>query len=169
MKNKIIIAIASLAAVFTGAAVIAHANPSFFYAPTSTAAATSTVSQIIPGVATTTVLFDSYATGRPYALDSATLFLQTTASSTSSIVNIAYQFSQDSIDWYDNDLVPASSTPSIVQIQGTNSYSWTALNTARNSKAVNLPTPTRYVRAVISAAGANSFIWASIIPKQQSI
>jgi len=173
MNRKLIapLSIFSVALVLLVAGVgifVAHANPSFFMPIQSTAAATSTVSQIIPGTATTTLVFDSMLNGRPYAADSAVLLLQVTASSTSSVVNVAYQYSYNGADWYSDNLFMATTTATM-SATTVNSYTWTLASTATTSKALSAPVPVRYTRAVISASGANSFIWAAFAPKQEAL
>lgn len=145
---------------------IAHANPGFFGIQVSTAVATSTLKQIIPGTATSTLVFDSYGSGQQYVPDSLALLLQATASSTSSTVQVAFQFSQDGIDWYTNN--PFLGTATTTQyINNPFIYQFTAVSTATNTDMLSTPVPTRYVRAVISAVGANSQIWATFVPKKQ--
>lgn len=148
---------------------LAHANPFYLLPTVQTATATSSVSFMNAGNATTTLTLDAYSSGGPKADDRATLFVQNAASSTSSILNIAIQYSQDSIDWYsDNMSVASSSNP--LQIQTANTYTWTAAGTATSSKALVVMTPVRYVRAVFTvpigaAAGA---VWAQFVPEEQS-
>lgn len=131
----------------------------------STAAATTTVAYITPGTATTTLTYDSLFT----ASDQAVLFTQFAASSTSSVLNITAQYSQDGIDWYgDNLLVSTNSTSTPAKsIQIGNTYTWLAAGTATTSKAVFIPTPTRYTRVQYSMTGANGAVWGSMVAKKQ--
>lgn len=131
----------------------------------NTAAATTTVAYITPGTATTTLTYDSLFA----ASDQAVLLTQFAASSTSSVLNITMQYSQDGIDWYgDNLLVSTNSTSTPAKsIQIGNTYTWTAAVTATTSKAIFIPTPTRYTRVQYSMTGAAGAVWGSMVAKKQ--
>jgi len=147
-------------------AKVTLANPSFLGIQTSTAPATSTVSQIVPGSATTTLVFDSYSSGQQYIADTVSFLIQTTASSSAAVTDIRFQFSQDNVDWYDYNpfLVTATTTQ---QIQNPFTYEVRALGTTRDNDLLTIPMPTRYARAVITATGTSSAVWASFIAKKQ--
>lgn len=132
---------------------------------TSTAAATTTASFITAGVSTTTLTYDSLFT----ASDKAVLLTQFAASSTSSVLNIGVQYSQNGIDWFDDELlesVNSTSTP-VKSIQVANTYSWTAVGTATSSKAIYIPTPARFTRVQYSMTGANGAVWGAMVAKKQ--
>lgn len=131
----------------------------------STAAATTTVSYMTAGTATTTLTYDSLYTGS----DSAVLLTQFAASSTSSVLNITVQYSQDGIDWYgDNLMVLTNSTSTPAKsIQIGNTYTWLAASTATTSKAVLIPTPARYSRIQYSMTGAAGAVWGQMVAKKQ--
>ena len=145
---------------------ITLANPYFFGIQNSTAVATTTVSQIVPGSATTTLVFDSNANGQQYIADTVSFLIQTTASSSAAVTNINFQFSQDNIDWYDYNPLLGTAT-STEQIQNPFVYQIRALGTTRDNDLLTIPVPTRYARAVISAVGTSSTVWASFIAKKQ--
>ena len=155
-----------LMAFFIGSLV--QASPSRYLAPITSATATTTVTQLAVGNASTTIAFDSYSNGRPYAFDSATLLLQVTASTSASVINMEYQFSDNNVDWYQNNLALPTATTT-AQIGAYQSYIWTPATTATTTRAFTLPVPTRYVRVVLHALTANSFVYSSIVPKQESI
>lgn len=165
-----------------------HANVGGFPPGAKTATATTTPAVMTPGTGTSTVVYDSYningtneqTTGVVSDTDEAALLVQFTASSTASKLKIAYEYSQDDVDWYQDGITIlfASSTTGIISTNIPNSMSWTFASTsvggagilASNNFATEiLPvvTPTRYVRAVISDTGANAEVWAQFVPKKQ--
>lgn len=160
----------ALVAIFSLAVIarVASANGSYFISPVRTAAATSTLSVVGPGNGTTTLTYDSLALGSTYATDRASLLIQATASSSSSLLGIAVQYSQDGVDWYDNDLAATTSPGSVTNISSANSYQLSGNSTASTSlKAISVPTPTRFVRAVFTSTVATSSIWAQFVPIRQ--
>lgn len=181
--KKIFAALLALCAVgLFGVYGIAKANPSYFTPVVSSATATGTVSYMTPGTATTTLTLDSYyvnSAGTPTKADSAVLLTQFTGSSTSSVLGIALEYSQDGIDWYSDALNSNNSTttPGVWNISTRNAYSWTFSNTqtiggaggtlATTTRAVNIQTPTRFVRAVYSITGANGAIWEQFVPAKE--
>lgn len=173
---RAVIAICAAAlSLFVLFGVTAHAAaPDFNTA--STAAATSTLVYITPGAATTTLIYHSSFTGS----DSAVVLTQLTASSTSSVLNMSVDYAQGGFgidcsatplncDWYSDNLNGSlnSTTTPTKSIQVANSYSWTAASTARTGKAIEVPTPTRYVRVTYSMTGAAGGVWAQIVAKKQ--
>lgn len=148
--------------------------------------ATTSPRYINAGNATSTLSCDSYTLSSnnivPTAMSSAVLLLQYAGSSTSAILNTNIEFSNDNIDWYQNNLLDyMSTTTPIASLNTTESMSWTfssttagggriSNSTATSTRAVSIPVPTRYVRAVFTvpigaAAGA---VWAQIIPKKEA-
>lgn len=171
MKKHIIALIAASVVTLSVflVASFAHANPSFFLSPTSSATATTTVMQISANPAVSqTLVFDSNITGRPYAADTATLLVQATASSSSSIVNITYQYSYNGIDYFGDNLQLGSATTT-QPVNVVNSSVWTPGTTATTSRAFTMPVPTRFVKAIFSATTATSSLYVSIVPKQEAI
>lgn len=146
-------------------APIAKANPLAFLTPVQTATATSSVAYMTSGLATSTLTFDSYAQGQIKATDKGILLLQTVASSTSSVFTIAFQYSQDNIDWY-NDNTTATTTNTNVAVPQV--FSFTATGTATTSRALPVNFPTRYVRVQSSVLGASGAVWQQIVPQRQS-
>lgn len=140
----------------------AKANPSDFNVVKS-AVATTTQVYIASGGNATTSAYDSF-NGDPNASNSGVLFLQFTASSTSSVLGVTFQYSQDGIDWYGDDTGAATST----NINLVNTYSWTAAGTATTSKVITMPTPTRFVRAVYTMTGAAGGVWSSFVVKKET-
>lgn len=203
-QNKLKIGIVGLmaAASLLCVASWAHANSSYFSIYAKTATATSTLVYQTPGTATTTLIYDSYqcqTAGSSYcnttgsnevgtqnfmAADLATLLLQFTASSTSSKLNVALEYSDDGIDWYQAS--PASiplgyaSTTLPVSLTPVPQYVWAFASSTLggagvvstnqiDTRAIPVETPVRYIRAVFTCAlgGANCAVWAEFVPKKQ--
>lgn len=169
----------------------ARANPSFFYRSTSASVATTTLTYITPGLATTTEIYDTGA-GTAGSIDTAILAVQFTGSSSPlSILNIALEYSQggdgldckttpDSCDWYaDRFSAGATSTqtislntPTTYTITFASSSSQGGLGTAskRNLRILEVKTPARYVRAVFSVppGSLNGAVWKEFIGKREA-
>lgn len=147
-----------------------HAQRLQFVPSTQSAVATTTLTFIPIGGSATTSAFDSFAQGQIAAIDQGTFLMQNVASSTSAVVTITTQYSQDGIDWYSDELaLPVTATTTqAYNIGSPVSYIFTAASTATSSKAVRLNFPTRYIREVITAAGAQDGIWYQFIPQRQA-
>jgi hypothetical protein len=183
MKNiKIVIAIFALALLSAVGVTLVHANPSFFYAGAVSASATSTVAYMTPGTGTTTIQYDTYtATGNTQATDRAALALQFTASSTNSTLLINLEYSEDGIDWYQDAITTITATTTRpVLLAPVNQFKWTfasstagigavASTTNRDTRIITIPTPTRYVRALMSLqlGGTNGAVWGKVIPVKE--
>ena len=169
-------------------ALMARANPQFFVKTAPTATATSTISYMTGGTATTTLTFDAYLVDQsktdqnPIALDGLALAIQFHASSAPlTTLKWRYQYSQDNKDWYyeNADLNINASTTNVVadfheyswlQISTSTAYSATGNSTSSLAmKIVDVPTPTRYIRAqfYILPGTTNGGVWAEFIPKKQ--
>lgn len=162
----------------------AQANPSFFPVTTyldGLTSATGTPKFMTPGLATSTLTYDTYTNGNPLKTDSAVLLTRFAASSTNAILNINVEYSYDGIDYYKDSLTSfmGTSTPFLTNIAPVNSFAWqfasstvgvnplTAVTGATSTKAINIVTPTRYVRVVYSLTGAGANIWAQMVPAKQ--
>lgn len=182
--------IAAIVAISFGAASV-YANPSSIATTAQTATATTTLSYMTIGAATTTLVYDSYL-NRPTTADSAIMLVQFTASSTASVLGISYEYTNggpgldclgapNTCDWYrDNTMISVNATTSqAFSVTVPNSYSWTfasssqgggnvAATNNRALKTLTIPTPARYVRAIFTATGTPSAIWAQIGPKKEN-
>lgn len=165
----ILIASVVLIIAFFAMALKAHANPSDLNLSNTTA--TTTVSYLTAAGASTTETYDTYqgGVGDPNASESAVLFTQYAASSSSAILAIRIQYSQNGIDWYDDNLTASTlgTTTQPYNVGVANSFTWAAVNTATSSKAITIPTPTRFVRASYSVTGANAAVYKVIIAKKE--
>lgn len=170
-KNKWIVA--TIAAVvilvaFFAFGINTKANP--LDITTSNTTATTSVVYLTAATNSATYTYDSYANGfaDPNATELAGMLIQTTASSSSSVYSWNYQFSQDGVDWYDDNtsfLATTSATSTVSQREG---YTWIPGVTTRSLKTVMLPaTPTRYIRATFYTTAANGSIWATFVTQKQ--
>lgn len=174
---------------------VAKANPSYFADGVSTAAATSTVTYMTPGTATTTTfVYDAYADGNNEKADAATLGIQFTGSSTASSIKIDFEYAFNNslancqttptaCDWYKDSLLGTNAvvgtttngTLGIVPNSYQLSFSSSTINGAAGSstiatRLITLPTVARYIRAVISMpiGSLNGAVWATIRPSRQN-
>ena len=156
---------------------VAMANPSVFPAPIKSTAATTTPyaylgvtgnASPVAAQATTTAINVYNSTANPSSsnFDKNYLMVQMAASSTSSRLNVRFQFSTDGIDWYDDNLTATSSPTN--DIRTPRSFDWYAQVTATTSKIIEVPTATSYVRAVFTSYTASSTIWYQWGPTRQA-
>lgn len=177
-------------------ATFAFANPFFTGGKSQTATATTSPTFMTPGTATTTLIYDSYEqcgtnqtnTGNLTIPNSLAFMLNGNASSTGTSVNTVFEFSDNyncltgNGDWYQNDIVDASTTFSGQQSVTTgNSYLFAYASTTPGGAAVPAnwtrfqkmmlvqQVPTRFVRAIISlpAGSTNASVWGQFVPKKQ--
>ena len=186
---KKILSVLTILAFFSFAIPVS-ANPMRYVPSASTATATSTVTFMTPGAATTTLAIDSYANGQTAAFDKAILMTQFTGSSTNSVLNIGIEYSMGvagvdctstptACDWYkDNQFNFVNATTSApYSIAVPNSYSWKFASstqggattpTDRALNTVTIPVVARYVRVIYTMATANGAIWGTLVPIRQS-
>ncbi len=177
-KKYILIIIAIILLVGGG---VALANPSFFPASVQSSTATSTPTVLQAPNATSTLLtYDSYyqnVSGITTKTIDATLLIQAAATTTVT-VNLAFEFShgQAGIDciavptgceWYSDSL---SSNPA--SFPGSANLSLTNLrvlpvSNATTSRAISVPTPTRYVRIVGKTNGGPSTVHTILVPNKE--
>jgi ABC-type maltose transport system permease subunit len=163
-------------------ASIAYANPFYNGPRAASATATTTVTYMTPGTATTTVVYDSYekiGTNQKVGGDTTlpnfvAVAVQGVSSSSISVLNIACEYSSDNLDWYQNDLFAATSS-GVMPIAAPSTFSYTFASTTLNgvaygnkfAKIVQCPVPLQYVRAVVTNTGANLSQWTAIYPVKQ--
>jgi hypothetical protein len=172
-------------------ATITFAMPSFFPTNASSATATTTVEYLrfnTTSATSTPLVYDAYgiagtnqiSSGNRYAANKAVLLLQLKASSTATVIKADLEYSMDGVDWYQDNLTASATAGASEAIATPNSYSWTYASTTVGGAAVTgstntgakvlyIDTPTRFVRVIMSVAGANGAIWAAIQPiKEQA-
>lgn len=141
----------------------------------ATSLATTSVTYMGVGTATTTATCNMALAGdATEVFDDAVLTIQFTGSSTASVLNTQIEYSQDSIDWYSDRLTAGATTTQTINIAQPTTYTWNFASTTMagvtgtasvDTNIITVPTPMKYVRAVFTATGANSAIWANFTGK----
>lgn len=181
----------AVALLFLVSAIPAHANSVTFQRAGNTAATTSPVF-MTAGTATSTYYYDA-GVGNNFAADNASFLVQFTGSSTPlSTLNIQFEYSQGAAgfncavtpgacDWYKDSLLVGgiSTTTQAAGLAVSNSYllpmasttlNGVAGNSARTNRIINVPMPTRYVRAVLTLpiGSQNGAAWGEFVGKKQT-
>ena len=124
----------------------------------------------------TTPVLDSWASGTYGALDSATLLVQLTATSTAPTLEWRYEYSQDGIDWYSDDIALTSNASTTVHVRDFAEHMWVFASstggTSSNSialKKLDVETPLRFTRAVfyLLPGSPNAAIFTQWVSKSQ--
>lgn len=173
-----------IAAVILGVALFAtpaFANPFYAAGKARSAVATSTLSYMTPGTATSTVVYDSYEVNGTNQVNQGNLTIPNTiafavqgvGSSTALVINVACEFSEDNLDWYQNEIFLAT-TSNPVNISVPNTFTLTNATSTIGGvafngikKIVTCPVPLRYVRAVTTVTGDKAAVWTALIPTKQ--
>lgn len=165
----------------------AHANPFYTGTKAQSATATTTVSYLTPGTATSTTVYDSYeqyGTNQPNSgnltiPDTVAIVLDGSASSTATTLTATCEFSDNyngttkNGDWYQNEILPATTSNTFIAQPLTYSFTYASstvggvANTPRFQKLVTCPIPTRFVRVVVTDTGAPASLWTEIIPTKE--
>jgi hypothetical protein len=160
-----------LAALGLAAAGIARAMPSSVTFQ-STAVATTTVSYLGNGTATSTyqidnAVFSSGKVANMQSVDSLSLYVQAAASSTATQYTFTPQYSNNNIDWYGMGSQGTASAAGVIAVSTSTAFTWTPGTTATTSMVFNLPVvPTQHERIVVSASGAAGAVYAEITLKK---
>ena len=102
-------------------------------------------------------------------IDHVDMNIQLTGSSTDSVLNWKYEFSDDNIDWFGEDLAQTSSATSISHSSTTLNHTWEPDTTSEVRKNIGIePVASRYMRVVFSTTGANGSVWARFALKKVS-
>lgn len=125
--------------------------------------------------------------------DYAIMLWQVNASSTTSVFTAKLEFAEDTpgtncktaptaCDWYGDKVSVTATTTNPIDISQMVTYQWAFASSTiggigqatgltgyngtnnRSTRAVKIPTPTRYTRAVLYVSGTNGGQWAKIIP-----
>lgn len=170
--TKYLIAIVVIALVAL-TAIQVKANRSYFpkLVTLNGATSTSTLMTVVPATvaASSTFQLDAYEGGTTFAFDSATMLVRQLASSSASVTTITIQYSQDGIDWFQNNLAPTSTENTPNSLTFPQTYTITGASTAASTTlvALGVKTPTRYVRAFFTSGVGTSSIWAQWVPKRE--
>ncbi len=200
MRNKIIglfgLGVLALSAVIVFQPSLVKANPFEFLLEnngTQSPTATTSVTYMTPGTATTTYTYDTYAgsSADPYATNNLALELQLTGSSTpvatsnyaTTTYSIAIEYSNDNLDWYSDNYTPFATTTVNVNpttpITRTITLGYSQLTdgsllatTTPTKRLINVQAPTRYVRAVISIPigtnATNGAVWGQFAGQKET-
>lgn len=172
------------------------ANPSFFLRQNdgiSTTATTTRLGYLTAGTGTTTIYFDSMASGNPYGADSATLLWQFSASSTNSTQDLYVEYAQSgdcittpsSCDWYSATRLATTSPNNLNQVllvarwqfaSTTQGVGAAVATNNRIMREIEIPTPTRYARAmfvipsslIATGVASSSAVWAEFVAKKEN-
>ena len=168
-----------------------NANQSSLFVSPSTFVGTTTTpfySHLRAGAGTTTVYLPANIGGIDGAVDSASLLIQLTATSTPATLKWRYEFSEGFIgancvdtpnvcDWYPESIELGGAASTTVVVRDFKEYSWlyasstagSSNNNNRALKLVSVPTPTRYVRAVfyLPPGSPNAAIFSRFVSKVQ--
>lgn len=163
----------------------ADANP-YQFQVTASGIASTTVTYMSAGTATTTITHDSLQ-GR-FATDKASLLVQLKASSTATTLQWKFEFAHDTpgfdcvatptaCDWFQDNQELTLNATTTVQVRTSKEFSWLFASTTLNSggtsdfgfKLVDMPTPTRYTRAVfyLPVGSTKGSLYAKIVAKKQ--
>lgn len=188
MKNKIAIAAAGALAfgvLCVGGIALAS---SYFSGTVQTASATSTPAYMTPGTATSTLVYNTYtntnvATATPTTsnvskAEKLALVGQFQGSSTAAVLHIAYEYSQDGLDWYQNYLpiggystttqaLTFTAADSIAIPFASSTYNGISTKIDNDRFIVEVPIPTKDVRVVVTLTGANGAFWGQLVPVKQ--
>lgn len=186
---SIAVVLAAVVASLFGFTIPAHANPSYFARSPGTSSATTSPRFMTAGTATTTETFNT-SVGTSQAMNSAVLYLflvgstsvQTSYATTT--YNVALEYSDNGIDWGGDTYIDGGATATTSQVLsftnpntrnvvlgGISTLGGTVLATTTGTvRLMNVPTPTKYVRAVISipAGSTNGAVWAQFIGKREN-
>lgn len=188
--QKIVGAIlAVIGALAIGASVASAA--SFFATTVQTSAATTTPAYMTPGLATTTLTYNTYtnnsiATATPTGTNQAVASVvylagQFTGSSTAATLKVTPEYSNDGIDWYQGySLNSGYSTTSPNQTfvyaasdTVTMPFASTSPGGAAGTQGIDrfllkFQVPTKDVRFVVTLTGANGAFWGQVVPTKQT-
>ncbi len=182
-----------VAAAILAFAVVTKANPLEFLVENTTTgsvtASTTLLGYLSAGTGTSTIPYDTYNFGNAntYASNGLALALQFTGSTTptnsavaTTTYNVTFEYSQDNIDWYsDAYLLRATTTNPLLAatpisttfVLGTQTSGGLKVGSTTPTKfLLNVPAPTRYVRAIITipSGSTNGAVWGLFIGQKQS-
>lgn len=171
----------AIAVIFVSSKSVS-ANPFFFPPTAQTAAATTSPAFLQAATATTSVVYyDSYyqnTLGANTKAVDAALHLRLSATSTSAVFNIVYEYSNGTpgfdcttqptfCEWYQDNYSHSSTAYPVNIATIENMTVISALAAGTTTKSLFLPTPTRYVRVNAKVTGAPGNVWAQIIPNKE--
>ena len=177
MKKIILSTLVLVIAIVVVTTMTVKANRSYGVPPVQTATATTSVDYMR---ATNSVLvLDAYAYS-PTLLNSATLFVQSIASTSNAVQTITIDYSNEgangvnckttpsACDWF-ADALSTTTSASVISLNNSQpTYTITGNDTASTTrKAIGVKTPTRYIRATVATSTALSSVWLQWIPVRE--
>lgn len=142
-----------------------HASPATIQFETS-AAATTTVTYLTSGGASTAFQFDSQTFGSNKVasmipISATSVYLQVAASSSATIYSVTPQWSNNGVDWYGFQQTLGTTATGVQQFAtSTISYLWTPGTTSTTSAVFVLPNvPTYHARVLVSTTGAAGAVY----------
>lgn len=158
-----------LAIVITmfGFIVKAKGAPSTLY-PETTAAATSSVAFVAIGGPTFTFQVDNpnFSSGKianVSTIDAQSLYVQAAASSTTSVITVTPQYSNNNVDWYSLGSAGAATALGVITVASSTVYSWQPGTTATTSMVFKLPDVQAFhERFVFGTSAGSSTIYAEV-------
>lgn len=149
---------------------------------TSNTTATSTISYMTPGTATTTYTYDSYLGGETNATDKLTFLLQFTSSSSPATLRWVTECSMDNIDYYQCELITSTSSAQTLAFPSLpTTYSWlfasstqaaggVPTTTTRVLRAFTVIPVTRYSRVsfFLPIGSTNAGVWGTFVGQKQT-
>lgn len=168
-------AIVVVGALLFGISNSAHAQPSSINVQ-STAAATTTLTFLGNGTATSTYQIDSYPTyssSKVFSMagiDSVYLDLEGVASSSATVFGINVQVSNNGIDWYSVATTTLAQTSfAIPNLASSTTFVWQPNMAATSSMEVKLPDVAAiHERVQFSATGAAGAVYAEVVLKKNA-
>lgn len=154
-----------------------RANPSQVYRNNPSTATTTLTYLTAATAATTTNTFNTQGDGGANA-DTAAFTICGNASTTATAFNVTFEYSYDSVTWFQNEWSPLATTTAAASFAMPQSMTWLFASTsvgglpvsALNNhacKIASVATPIQYVRAVISVTGANGAVWSDFGAKRE--
>ena len=117
---------------------------------------------------TTEAIFDTLG------IDHVDMNLQITASGTPAVFHWKYEFSDDLIDWFGEDLAQTNSAGQVSHSTSTLDHFWEPTSAAdpnatgtRKNISIN-PIASRYMKVILSVTGANGEVWARFARKGET-
>lgn len=151
-----------------------HANPSQLVR-NNPSIATSTLTYMTAGNATTTNTFNTQSDGGAMA-DTAAFTVCLTASTTSTVLNTSFEYSYDGMTYFQDNVASSTGGVASTNVFTSRSYTWTFASTSMGGvppinsfgcKVVAIPTPLPYVRAIMSLTGAAGGVWSDFAAKRE--
>lgn len=167
----------AIVGVLVASTLTVYANPSQI-TETPSASATTTVTYMSAGTATTTLVLDAQVDGGA-AVDSAAFEVQFIGSSTASNLNVSFEYAQSNTldcktnqglcNWYIDSLTGSTTRAGLFAYASSTPGGGLIASSSPTTRIFTVPTPTRFVRAVITqpAGSLPGSVWTSWVSKRE--